>query len=72
MKMSKQSINRETYGSSRRTFLQGSATVAGAAVVSSVLPRTLAQSEKKKRPNIVFFIRKGRERMRWDLPEILY
>lgn len=44
---------------SRRSFLQGTAAVAGAAVASSGVQRALAQSEKRKRPNIVFFYTEG-------------
>ncbi len=49
----------ECEATSRRTFLQGSAAVAGAAVASSLVPRALAQPEKKKHPNIVFFYTEG-------------
>ncbi|MEO6965021.1 MAG: sulfatase-like hydrolase/transferase, partial [Acidobacteriaceae bacterium] len=52
----------EIDATSRRTFLKGSAAMAGTAVASSVLPSALAQG-KKKRPNIVFFYT---EAQRWD------
>jgi arylsulfatase A-like enzyme len=44
---------------SRRTFLKGSAAIAGATVASSVLHPALAQERTQKRPNIVFFYTEG-------------
>jgi len=56
MKMSEQYVSNEV---SRRTFLEGSTAVAGAAVASSLMPKALAQPAGKKRPNIVFFYTEG-------------
>jgi len=52
-------VPKENETTSRRAFLQGGVAIAGAAVASSVLPSTLAQTATKKRPNIVFFYTEG-------------